>query len=212
MDFPTELLPKENYKTIDCDISKCILVRIVKIIEEFPLINPDTGNIQLKYIADPTKQIADYSTNLLGVFEMQHLDIALTENGKLKYNHYCNPNEIVDTPIFQTDFDNNKVEKYFTLLISELNNYEIPYENGNEKYKGVCSIEHTPMKWNFWHFSIRWKNVDKEYLHLQNENKLKRGWARQLSSAAKSLIVQFARLNEPNYFVIPKNCYTKLEA
>ena len=175
------------------------------------MINPETGRLQLKYIADSTKHISDYSTNLLGIFELQHLNICLTSSEKKIYNDYCLPEETVDTPIFNEHFEVKNIENYFTLNVSELDNYEFPYEHNNETHKVTCSTEHTPMKWNFWYFSIRWLNSSNEYLHSQTESQQRRGWARQVSSAAKAIIAQFAKTTEPNYFVIPKKCYLKME-
>ena len=209
MNYPIELLPNEKYKIIDCKIDNLYLARTFKIIGDFPVINPDSGNIQIKYVADPTKHIADFSTNLLGIFEPRHLSISLNDEGKIEFNHYCSPEEKVDVPIFNKHFIVEADINYFSILISDIQNQKIPYYLGDDLVLGTCRIEHTPMKWNFWHFSIRWVNNNGDYLHNQKDNKFKSGWTKQLSSAAKALIVQYAKVNEPNYFVIPARCYSK---
>lgn len=209
MSYPVELLPNERYKIIDCKIDDFYLARSYQLIDNFPIINPDSGKIQVKYVADPTKQIADYSTNLLGVFEPEHLLISLSTDGKILYNHYCAPEEKVDIPILNEHYSLEENINFFSILISELENQKVPYYLGEDLLSATCKIEHTPMMWNFWHFSIRWLNHKGEYLHQEKDNKFKSGWARQLSSAAKALIVQYAKVKEPNYFVISSKCYCK---
>lgn len=207
MNFPEQLLPNIERKIIDCDTSEYVLVRFVELKDGLELIN-ELENIELKYIADPTKHISDYSTNLLGVFEINHIAISLTDLGKQKYNLYCLPNETVTTPEYEAEFYLNNERKYFSLKIGEIDNFTFPYEIDKVTYTGKCIVEHTPMKWNFWHFSIRWQNQDNIYLDSLNDKEIKKGWGRQLSSVARALLSQFAKLSIPdNYQIIPTACY-----
>ena len=209
MIFPSEILPNKEYKIIDCSVDCCHLARTYKSIADLPIINPLTGSIQLKYVAEPTKHIADYSTNLMGIFELQHLLISLTTDGKNKFSQECAPDENVETPVFNEDFIVADDINYFSILVSDLDNVKVDYSFGDDKLIGICRIEHTPMRWNFWHFSIRWVNHNGDYLHQVKDNKLDSGWARRLCSAAKAIVVQYAKLTDPPYFIIPKTCYCK---
>jgi len=212
MNYPAQLLPNRHYKIIECDINHLHLVRHIELKGEDEIIDPDTGNVKLKYVADPTRHIADYSTNLLGIFELKHIAIYLTADGKKLYNTYCLPDAEVKPLIYNTDFQITNNRKYFTIKIADISNIPVPFViNGIEK-KAKCLIEHTPMKWNFWHFSIRWINDNSEYLHDQNENlfdRPKQGWVRLLSTAARAMLVHYADTNEIDYQVISKSCYTK---
>ena len=208
MIFPAELLPNITYKIIDCDISHSYLVRFIEIKEGLPLINNETGYIDLKYIADPTKHIADYSTNLLGIFKLKHLNITLTKEGKDAYNGYCKPDEEVDIPKYLVDFQIRQKIEYFTLLILDIADFSFEY-NSELKLEAKCIVKHTPARWNFWHFSIHWVNADGVFLHTLEEKELRKGWGKQLSAAAKAMLVQFVSLSEPNYKPISKTCYTK---
>lgn len=67
MIYPTQLLPGINYKLIDCDISGLPLIRFIDLKDGLDIVDLNTGNIQLKYIVDPTKYIAEYSMNLLSI-------------------------------------------------------------------------------------------------------------------------------------------------
>ena len=67
MIYPTQLLPGINYKLINCDISGLTLVRFIELKDGLDIVDLNTGNIQLKYIVDPTKHIVEYSMNLLSI-------------------------------------------------------------------------------------------------------------------------------------------------
>ena len=207
MKYPNRILPNANYKQITCKISDLSLVRFFKCeIDEDP-IDTNTGNLQLKYIAHPTQNIADCSTNLLGIFRLDDIKIAFTTLGLSIYNHECVPNLKVKSPIYKEHFYFDNERSYFTLNISELENLIVPFNIGADEFIAKCIVVHSPMKWNFWHFSIRWKINESEWLHENNNKK----WSKRLGSAARASIVHFAQLHEPNIIEINQKCYkTKL--
>lgn len=210
MKYPIQLLPKKNYKKIDCDFNHLHLVRHIEPKNDDEIIDPETGNIKLTYIADVTRHISDYSTSLLGIFELKHIAIFLTAQGKKLYNADWSPNSEINSPIFNTHFQLNNSRKYFTIKISNINNKPVLFMIDGIEKKASCFVEHTPMKWNFWHYSIRWINDNSEYLHEQNEklfDKPKQGWVRVLSSAARSMLVHYASTNEVDHQIIQKSCY-----
>jgi hypothetical protein len=214
MKYPSQLLPQYRYKNINCNIDNFHLIRHIDPKEGDTVIDSETGNIKLKYIADPTKHIADYSTSLLSRFKIQHIKIALTSEGKNLYNFYCFPNRRVKKPIYDTDFCTISNRQFFTIKISSLNRKHIFFETSNGKDEAQCVIEHTPMRWNFWHFSVRWKHNDSEYLHEQEEKLFSRptqGWIRVLSTTARAMLVHHARINNDNYEIISKKCYKNIE-
>ncbi|MEP7268219.1 MAG: hypothetical protein ABI844_11385 [Saprospiraceae bacterium] len=203
------LLPDKNRKIINCKLNSWKLIRYVKLKEGIPLVNPETKNIQLQYIADPTKHISDYSTNILGLFKINDLKISLTNDGKSIYNHYCEPDEFVSRPKYLKHFESRKEIVYFTIQISKINNYKFDFHLGSEIITAFCHVVHTPMKWNFWHFSLRWSK-DNEYLHELPEKELGKGWGRQLSSAARASLVHFAETEiGDTKSLIPEKYYLK---
>jgi len=210
MNYPNQLLPQPQYKKINCSIDHLHLIRHIDPISGDEIIDSETGNIKLRYIADPTKHIADYSTSLLGKFKIEHIKIALTPEGKKFYNFYCFPNRRVKKLIYKTDFFLMHNRQYLTIKISNISENLISFETSSGLDNGRCVIEHTPMRWNFWHFSVRWKHNDSEYLHEQEEknfSKPTQGWVRVLSTTARAMLVHHAEINNDNYEIISKNCY-----
>ena len=92
--------------------------------------------------------------------------------------------------------------------ISEIINQKAIYKYGDEGFNASCGIYHTPMKWNFWHFSIRWF-LEKEqcYWHeLDNKHK-KKGWYQRLAHETRSIIRKFAKTDKPLSMNLPPSCY-----
>lgn len=211
MKYPQQLLPQKKYKIINCDISNSILIRHVDIKEnDNELIDAETGNVKLQYIADPTRHIADYSTSLFGIFSETHLAIRLTKEGKLKYNDYCAPETMISPLIYNQDYELVNNRKYITLNIGNIKDKKINYLSNNKTSTGTCVVTHTPMKWNYWHFSVRWINENSEYLNEQPETlfgKPKTGWVRLLSSAARAMIAENAKAYIQEHKLPPKKCY-----
>lgn len=203
MNYPIDILPHSNYKLIECDLSNLTLVRSFKSINDESDIDPGTGNINLKLVAHPTENIKDYSTSLLGIFELTHLKITLTSHGKEIYNYYCQPNEMVDPPIFQKHYSIDDERKFFCIKISEIINLVIPYTFMEQEMIAKCFICHSPMRWNYWHFSIRWLLENGEWLHESP----KKGWTKKVASTSRAILVHFIDLNTPNYYVIDRDQY-----
>ena len=93
-------------------------------------------------------------------------------------------------------------------MISDISDFSFEY-NSELKLQAKCVVEHTPARWNFWHFSIHLVNADGIFLHTLTDKDLGKGLGKQLSYAAKAMLVQFVSLTEPNYTPILKTCYTK---
>jgi hypothetical protein len=203
MKYPTEILPCPDYKLIECDLSNLTLVRSFMSIENEQDIDSSTGNINIKLIAHPTENINDYSTNLLGIFELSHLKIALTASGKELYSCYCRPNEEIEPPIFQLHYSIDDERKYFTIKISDIINLKIPYKYNEQEMKASCIICHSPMRWNYWHFSLRWLLQNGEWLHEVP----KKGWTRKIASTSRAILVHLISLQFPNYYVIENSQY-----
>jgi hypothetical protein len=205
MNFPIEILPKESYKIIDCDLSKHYLVRFTNTNDASDLINPETGLVKHEHICSPRDHVVDLSTNLLGVFELSFIQIRLTEEGRGEYNFYCAPNEEVDTPLFERDFviDSNRL--FWVLQIGKVHNTLVDYTKSNLPFKAKCIVIHTPMKWNYWHFSIRWKTEEGFWNELGQKEREKLG--KRLAHEARVHLTMFARVEEPNYYELEKECY-----
>lgn len=205
MNFPTKLLPNPSYRTIDCDLSRYYLIRSTKADSVHDIVNHATGFIKFEHICTPRDHISDLSTSLLGVFEIPHVQIQLTEEGKTIYNEYCQPNVNAGVPVFEKDFVVDTSKLYWVVLIGLINKMPVHYTKGDLPFKAQCVVEHTPMKWNFWHFSVRWLTED-GFFHSLSENERKK-LVRRLAHDARAQIAMFATIEEPNYLELDKNEY-----
>lgn len=156
MAYPIEILPAPGYKLIDCDISAHFLLRIVYLKEDQNATDPETGKILLDCICSPSQRIIDFSCSLLGIYQPVHISIDLTEEGKHKYNYYCVPNAVVDPPQEEVDYTNGGNRTFWCVAINQLHDKTFEYQKGEELFTTTCQVVHTPMLWNFWHFSLRW--------------------------------------------------------
>ena len=205
MNFPSKILPNSSYKYINCDLSDHYLIRSTKAGNISEILDPITGFIKQEHICSPTHQVADLSTSLLGIFEISHIQIQLTSNGKTEYNHYCEPNIDVEVPIYQDHFEIDSDKFYWVVLIRNLNNVLVDYTKSNLPFTAECVVMHTPMKWNYWHFSIRWQ-TDEGFAHSLSDKERKKLLGR-LGQEARSHIAMFATIKEPNYFELDPSEY-----
>lgn len=207
MNFPVKLLPNSQYKYIVCDLSEYFLARFTNTNNIDELIDPVTGFIRQAHICLPSQHCSDLSTNLLGVFEVSNLQIELTEEGKEHFKFYCEPNIEVSTPIYNKDFVLNTKRHFWIIIIGAIHNTIVDYTKSNLPFKAKCLVLHTPMKWNYWHFSIRWL-TDQGFWHNLSE-KEKEKLTKRLGHEARAHIANFAKIEKPNYSELEKECYLK---
>lgn len=117
MDYPPSLLPQSNYKLIDCDLEDFCLIRHSHLPQDELL--DSMGDLKNEVIASGAeKLLPDYSTSLLGVFELDNIKIKVTNSD---YQEYCEPNTEVETPVYQDDFELIGNRGYWTIMINAIN-------------------------------------------------------------------------------------------
>lgn len=210
MEYPTEILPQTNRKLISCDIHKHFLIRSTPTLAD--LVDETTGDIKQTTICSPTEQITDLSTSLLGVFTLFHNKIELTKESKEKYGAYCLPDSEVEIPIYKTDFYLNENKGFWTILIENIFNKDVKYTFGDKPdviFTAICSVIHTPARWNFWHFSLKWYLSEHNcYLDQIQDEKLRKKISKRLSGESRAMIAKFAKIVEPDYHQLLEDCYT----
>lgn len=207
MHYPEEILPHSNYKFIDCDLNDHYLIRFTNTKDINAIWDNETNTVNPKQICSPPEHIDDLSTSLLGVYKISHIFLDFTVAGKQKYMTYCPPDDVVETPVYDTDFFTNDNRHYWCVLINQLHNREFKYEKDNLPLTATCIVKHTPMRWNFWHFSLRWKLETELFEGLPD--KTRRKIAKKIGQAVRVTIAQFAIVHEPEHPVLPQNCYCK---
>lgn len=209
MTYPSEILPHPRYKLITCDLSDFFLVRHTNIQEFGPLLN-EYGDVSPKHIAHPSERMDDLSMNLLGVFQPNFTEIEITPKAKEYYNKECEPNSFVRLPIFMQDFVLNRDRTNWFLKFKDFDGYVCDFTKGpnQTRFTAKCEILHSPMRWNYWHFSIRWNIEGVGYLHNLEINERKK-FASKIGKDARSGLVRVAKdsiptllqLSKPNYLL-----------
>ena len=206
MNYPLKILPSKIYKMIDCDLSEHIIARYTEVGKE-DLLDEISFQIKEEYICTPREHMRDLSTALIGVFEFKHFSIELTNIGKIEYGNYCDPDIEVETPIENTHYKINERRHYWWVQVKEINLKEINYSMSNREHYATCYIIHTPMKWNYWHFSIRWK-THLGFWDSIEDKKIKKNIGKNLGHEARTFVKMFAKVTvEPDYYELNKEFY-----
>ncbi len=208
MSYPIEILPNNNYKFITCDLSNYHLIRHTSASSFAEQIDESTGLLKQDYICKPRENICDLSTSLLSIFNNSHLSLNLLPEGKQKYNHYCPADLTVDIPVLNTDYETVLERHFWSILISKINQQQVDYQKSNDPFIAICCVCHTPMKWNYWHFSIRWLLPD-GFLHEKPEEEIKKKWVSRLAHEARSLVAMHAKSFLPEYELLEEAYYKK---
>ncbi|MDI9358514.1 MAG: hypothetical protein QM528_06180 [Phycisphaerales bacterium] len=210
MQYPSEILPQHTYQLISPEkIVDFFLIRHVDNQTHDTIIDQTTKLVKPEFIANPTAHARDLSTSLLGVFTVNHTKIQLTDKGKDEYAVAWLSNEAVNPLLFKIHFDIYENRTYWFIKVSNINNQTVQYTNPEncETLHITCQIEHTPMKWNFWHFSIRWQFKDGRYWHTMSKKDIEK-YSRKIGHETKSIISKFAQVLEPDFKIIPTDIYT----
>jgi hypothetical protein len=205
MNYPEEILPKVGFKLIVADLTGFFLLRVTQTNKVDELIDPNTGKPNLKHVCSPREKIIDFSSILLGRYRPEYITIVFTKEGGEKYFHYCKPDTEVDHPVFETDFIVVEGRGYWCAPIDKLNGREFPYKNLKDPNSDdeifTCLVCHTPMLWNFWHFSLYWKTPNtmiKDYNDKASKKEIQK-----VAHAARTLLSEILTFETPHYEEIP---------
>lgn len=206
--YPEVLLPTVKFKYIDCDISDYDLIRHFDVVDNTPIHN-ELDEIDVQYICHPSAQINDLSMSLLGIFKPTHTQISLTRQGKEVFGIECLPDFDGLPPTYQTDFIIDGKRCYWVIQCEFINEMKVVINIDNKDVEVISYIVHTPMKWNFWHYSIRWQigNEDLHSINKYSKNQLKNIFSK-IGAKARSNIIHLATTIAEVYPIIGKACYS----
>lgn len=148
----------------------------------------------------------DLSCSLFGIFHTAHTKIEILN--REEYNHYCNPNESVRIPIFQEDFDISPNRGYWFVKIADIVGNSVEYRKTDNWYSATCVTQHTPMKWNFWHFSITWF-LSSEGCNWKDLNNPSNSWTKRFAHETVVMLREHATIVAPEATNIDADCYIK---
>lgn len=203
MNYPEQLLPQLIFKKITTDLSEYFICRKVfdktLLQEQLPIVAEELLGIV------KASDCFDYSTNLPGVFELEHNKIDLIGERKANFRAYWNEESKVEIPVFEKDFVINEDVGWFFLQIDKINKIAIPFNRKTEntsKEVATAVVIHTPTNSNFWHFSIKWH--DQENFISPNDAK----WKNSIIATIRALLSELILVDYPGQ-VIQENLYTK---
>ena len=148
----------------------------------------------------------DLSTSLLGHFTIEHTKIEILDRVMDYFSQYCKADETVNVPIENVNYRINNNLSFFTIKADIIHNKPLVFQRNNANATAIGHIEHTPARWNYWHFSVRWKDVENDtYIHLQNDT----NWKHKLCSHARANFCKFAVIEEPLHKILPSKYYKK---
>jgi len=200
MVYPNRLLPFGEYKLINCDIlSGYFLIRSTP---DSNVIDGDTKKLRADYVSIQLDHIKDYSTNLLGVFIVDDIFwVKGTEPNQYYYSDWIE-GETVIPPNVPTDFNRDSDKGCFYINITDFHNQEIKYTDAKDnEMTAECILKHTPIRGNFWHFSLKWNSNG---IDASSQTQSIR---RRILTAAKARIIEKAIYKEPDYVELEKVHY-----
>ena len=207
MQYPLRLLPQPDYKLIELApwLKDYYLVRHTP---DRDLDDPETGLLKIDYIVPEhgKSQMKDFSTNLLGAFTTDDCFWKIEGENKAYYLfELWSPGEVVTEPVWQKDFQRDESRGMFFLRIGDILDQEVPYNiGGKDNFTAICKVKHTPNRANFWHFSIRWFNLDGDIYPDQRGN-----WIdRMLKTAIRTVIREHAKFDAPEANPVLESYYT----
>jgi hypothetical protein len=208
--YPDTLLPKKEYKFIDCDITEEFLIRYVDRSNVNDSILDESGKLAVSRICSPKDHINDLSTCLLGWYKTEHTKIEFTQSGKALFNPYCSPDEEGPTPTYPDHFDLNQARTYWGIKIASLSNITPSIKLEDVSYKVSCFAKHTPTRGNFWHFSILW-NVEGKTLEefANNDPRLIKKIATKIGANARAAFANYATVEVFDHPGLNEPCFCK---
>lgn len=192
MKYPFEILPQPRYKKIINDLSGHFLVRYT----DRPA--KSVGIVAMDEVASPRKNIRDLSTSLIGVFKYHYHKIRLTEEGKEKYGDYCQPDAFSGVPQYLADFNLKEDGGAWVVAIDSIHGNKFFFERDGIEDFIMCYVVHTPAKWNYWHFSLKWYDSKQEEIIKFTDSH---------ANKARGLIAEHGSWGTPPFIGLPIEYY-----
>jgi hypothetical protein len=205
--YPDRLLPKANYHYIE-DFTPLLGYYLQRWMPADWEIEYDDGDPTVTGDNIPIDKghIADFSTNLIGVFLPSDKAFQFTATGLEKFGSAFIVDADIDPPEGDIDYVHKPNLKQIFLRIGEVVGKAATYNKGEEtELKAICQPKHTPIKGNFWHVSLRWINTDGDALHQKGK------WRRRMLTSARTIIAEHAVLEIDGFDVVPESLYVKVE-
>lgn len=201
--YPLVLLPCSKRKLITKSLNGYYLIRHANVLSLESVLDV-TGDISQKHICDPTEQVHDLSTSLLGVFTEDHIFLQPIDSNVKYFIEYCEPDAIVVCPRYKKDFHEIRNRQAIIFPIQLFDGKEVVFKKDEKDVRATCRVCHTPTRCNYWHFSLRWE-FEGNLSHLLPTTK----WRKRLGSSARAFAAKYGTIELPTYSMLEEVDYKK---
>lgn len=216
MSYPSELIPKPNYRYItDLDLlADRHLLRWHKLKPKLFYDEVTDLPVSVEMIEKFTKNVRDLSTSLLGNFMPEHYTYQLTLPIKTRreyliFDAWPEGETVVDPPL-KGEWMKCSVGTHYHLPIQAIDGKEVRVEFGEEVFLAHLSVRHTPCRSNYWHFSIRViddKGIDVASRYANKPKKKLNSRDDHILKAARLIVLNQVRKGVPAFTPIPEVVY-----
>ena len=144
-------------------------------------------------VVEPRKNVDDLSTNHYGHSLEEDLCIKIIGEKRDWWLADWSEGQAVGIPQLNSDYET--VDERYPIYWSaqKLNSKLVPINSEQGEDRSVrCRVQHTPKRWNFWHFSICWQNTQGVLLHRDHPE-----FSRPMQTAARKLLCDNLLENAP---------------
>ncbi|MCU0338505.1 MAG: hypothetical protein MUE30_01365 [Spirosomaceae bacterium] len=201
--YPDYLLPRPEYQLIVFgDETPALPTHFLIRHTETEDIKDEFGNLRSDCVAFQTDHLHDYSTNLLGIFQIEDL------RWKWLKGTICGDLWTIGEdglqPVLEQDVTITENRGAFFLKIKELHQqlFDLPAPVENTE-KVECHVLHTPTRANFWHFSLRWIIEGEDTTNWEKKRR------RKVLETARSIIITLAIFEQPIFQRIPASYFVQ---
>lgn len=204
MSYPDRLLPQADYKKITWANDLCPLF-LIRYTPTQDLLD-ETKKLKEEHIAKQADYLRDLSTNLLGEFLVEDNKIEVKRGMEKDFFCEWTEGESASIPVYSLDFFINEDRGCFYWNIGEIIWLEFAHTDHieNRDYHLNFRVLHTPVKCNFWHFSVRvFSGNSCEVSTLAVRNSLKKALWRK----AKAQLREYAIVKTPEFSKLDSKRY-----
>ncbi|MCF0071808.1 hypothetical protein LZD49_15120 [Dyadobacter sp. CY261] len=200
MVYPERLLPQRHFNIIDFNSTNTSLRYLVRhtdatdISDGEGLLRPEVVSTDESY-----NHLRDFSTNLLGVFEVEDIHVTIRNN-----EEYFALWDIGSEPLIPVDEHCEIVEQRACIFLPIADCHLVSFKAINQiegEAEIFCKVLHTPTRSNFWHCSLRW------YYNEEGSESWNKGRMRRMKANMRSFICERAEITEPIYQSIDESAY-----
>lgn len=189
MDYPPDLLPGPDHKKIEWSEDLCSLF-LLRHVPTRDFLGED-GLVRDDCISRQTDHLRDLSTILLGKFHEEDSRIEII-NKEGDFLHAWNDGDLVCCPVHGIDFILKEERCWFYWNIGKVVSLKFSHVDNMANFEYILrfKILHTPVRCNFWHFSIQvFCQDDHEISTLPVRNNLKKAIWRTAKERLRSCAV-----------------------